>query len=76
MVCSAHVCLFMSVNSILFRSPSLWDKFDIDCILGKGNQLFKFIVKFKYLGMEDLPQDILIVNAVTMWSFLKIRQEK
>ena len=29
----------MSFTSTLFRSPGMWDKFDLDCILGKGDQL-------------------------------------
>ena len=33
----------ISLSWILFKSPGLWDKFDLDCILGKGDQLFKFI---------------------------------
>ena len=47
----------MSVNWILFRSLGMWDTFDLDFILGKGDQLFKSIIKFRYLGMEDLPQN-------------------
>ena len=27
----------------------------LDCILGKGGQLIKFIGKFRYLEVEDLP---------------------
>ena len=27
----------------------------LDCILREGDQLFKFIGKFRSLGMEDLP---------------------
>ena len=53
----------MSINWILFRSPGLWDKFDFDWILGKGDQLFKFMGKFRYLGMEDLPQEFLVENS-------------
>ena len=30
------------------------------CMSGKGNQLFKFIGKFRYLGMGNLRQDFLI----------------
>ena len=46
----------MSSTWVLFRSPGLWDKLDLDSLLGKGDQLFKFIEKFRYLGMENLPQ--------------------
>ena len=44
----------MSVIWTLLRSPTLWDKFDLDCILGSGNQLFVFLRKFRNLRMEDL----------------------
>ena len=53
----------MSINWTLFRSPGLWDKFDFDWVLGKGDQLFKFMGKFRYLGMEDLPQEFLVENS-------------
>ena len=59
-------CLCMSLISVswtLFKSPGLWDKFDLDCILGKGGQLFKFIGQFRYLGVEDLPQEFMIKNC-------------
>ena len=40
----------------------MWDKFELDCILARGDQLFKFIGKFRYLGVEDLPQEFLLEN--------------
>ena len=46
---------FISVTRALCKFPELWDKFDLDSILGKRSQLHKFIGKFRYLGMEDLP---------------------
>ena len=45
----------ISVSWALFKSPGLWDKFNLDSILGKGEQLLELIGKFRYLGMEDLP---------------------
>ena len=53
---------FMSVSWILFKSPGMWDKFELDCILDRGDQLFKFIGKFRYIGVEDLPQEFLLEN--------------
>ena len=35
----------------------------MDCILAKGDQLFKFIGKFRYFGAEDLPQEFMIENC-------------
>ena len=40
-------------------------------MLGKGDQLFKFIGKFRYLGIEDLPQEFLIENSLINVQFLK-----
>ena len=71
---SGMQCLCMSLMSItwtLLRSPGLWDKFDLDSILGKGYQLFSFIVKFRYLGMEDLPQESLVQNSSINVEFLE-----
>ena len=45
--CRSLMCLWT-----LFRSSGMWDKFDLDCILREADQLFKFIVNFRYLGME------------------------
>ena len=36
---------------------------DLDPILGKGDQLFKLIGKFRCLGIESLPQEFLIENC-------------
>ena len=54
-VFSCHVCLLT-----LFRSLGQWNKFDLDRILGKGDQLFKSLCKYRYLGIEDLSQEFLI----------------
>ena len=59
-------CFCVSLISVtwkLFRSPGIWDKFNLDCILSKGDQLFKFIGKFRYLRMEDLPQEFLVEKS-------------
>ena len=54
-------CSFMSLISVtwtLFRSPGMRDTFDLDCVFGKVDQLSKSIGKFRYLKIEDLPQNI------------------
>ena len=51
------------VSWTLFKSSGLFNKFDLDCILDKRNQLFKFIDKFRYLGVEDLPQEFMKENS-------------
>ena len=56
---------------IRVKSPVLWDKFVIDYILGEWDQLFKFTGKFRYLGMEDLPQKFLIENYSVNVEFLE-----
>ena len=50
----------VSVSWTLFKSPCQLDKLAIESILGKGDQLFKYLGKFRYLVIEDLPQEILI----------------
>ena len=47
--------MLISIIWTFFGTPSLWNKFDLDCILGKGDQVLKFTGKFRYLGTEDLP---------------------
>ena len=61
----------MSVTWTLFRSPGLWEIFDLDSILGKGDQLFRFIGNFRYLGMEDLIQELLVENSSINVEFLE-----
>ena len=61
----------MSITWKLFRSPGLWDIFDLYSILGKGDQLLKFIGKFRYLGMEDLLQEFLVENSFLNVEFLE-----
>ena len=58
--------IFVSVSWTLLRSPGPWNKFDLDCILGKGDQLFKFICQFRYLGIEAYQgsSTVQIVNSV------------
>ena len=53
----------MSVSWTLFKCPGLWSTFDLDCILGKEGQVFKFIFKFRLVGVEDLPQESMIENC-------------
>ena len=39
----------MSVTWSLFRSPGLWDKFDLDCLLGKGTSCLNLLGNFDIL---------------------------
>ena len=61
----------MPVTWALFTSPVIWDTFDLDCIIGKENQLFKSIGKFRYLGMEDLPHKFWVENSSINVKFLE-----
>ena len=54
--------LHLSYASYLLTAV-LWDKLDLNCIFCKEGQLFKFIGKFRYLGLQKLPEDFLIENA-------------
>ena len=59
-------CSYMSLMSVtwtMFKSPGIWDKFDLDCILSEGNQLFKFIGKFRYFWREGLPKELFVENS-------------
>ena len=60
----------ISVSLTLFPSPGIWDKFYLDCILGKGDELFKCIGQFRFLGIEDLPQELLTENFSMTVEFL------
>ena len=46
------------------------DSFDLDCILQKGNLLFKFLNNYQYLAMEDLPRKFFIENSSINEEFL------
>ena len=51
----------MSVISVmwtLFRSPSQWDKSDLDYVLRTWDQLFKSLGGFRYLEIEALSQEL------------------
>ena len=66
-------CSCMSLISVtwtLLKSLGIWDQFDLDYIFDKRDQLFKFVGKFRYLGMEDLPQEFLIENSSVNVEFL------
>ena len=58
----------MSVTCTLFRPPILWHK-----LKGKGDQFFE---KFRYLGMEGLPQVFLIENSSISLEFLENKTEE
>ena len=63
----------MSVCWTLFKSVSKWDSFDLDCILQKGDLLFKSLNNYRHLGMENLPQDFFIENVSINIEFLNIK---
>ena len=42
----------ISVSWTLIESPRLRDKFDLNCKLGKGDQLFKFIGRFTIIALD------------------------
>ena len=47
----------ISVTWTLFRSSGMWNRFDLDCILGKGDQLFQFIWKIDPTRVPDPDND-------------------
>ena len=69
-------CSYMSLISVCwtsFNSVSICDSFDLDCILQKRDLLFKSLNKYRYLGMEDLPQEFFIENLSINVEFLNTR---
>ena len=72
LMCVSLICLSWT----LFKSPGLRDKYDLNYTLGKDDQFFKFIGKFRYLGMEDLLQEFLIENSFVNAEVLKNKTGK
>ena len=68
--CRGIQCSCMSLMTF-YRSAGLWHKYDLDSILHKEDHLFKFTGKFRYLRMEDLPQELLEENSSINVEFLK-----
>ena len=76
MVClgvySAHACpLSQQVGQI-----RLWGKFDLDSILDKGDQILRFIGRFKYLAMEDLLQGLVKENCSINVEYLDNKRDE
>ena len=46
-----HVTYVRSVCWTLFKSASIWDSFNLDCILHKGDLFYKSPNYYRYLGM-------------------------
>ena len=63
----------MSISQTFFRSPGRQDKLDLEDILGKGDRVFKFLDNFRYLGMEDLPQEFFLGSFAVNVLFLEIK---
>ena len=47
------------LSKLVIKSPDLWDTFDLDCVLGKGKQLFKVTDKYRNLGIGRLTTRVL-----------------
>ena len=60
----------------LFKSVSIWGSFNLDCILQKVNVLFKSLHNYRYLGIEDLSQEVFIENSSINVEFLNTRTEE
>ena len=76
-VCWGIQCSCMpivSINWTLFKLPNFPDLADLDSILVKGSELFKFINEFRYLVVEDWGNAFLIGNVLIDADFLKNRK--
>ena len=49
----------------LFKQAQYWSTNDLYLILEKGDQMFKFLNEFCYLGVHDLPNKIIIRGCST-----------
>ena len=72
----AHVCILCELLGYHFRSPGMWDEFDLNCILAQGDELFTFLGNIRYLGMEDLPQTFLAERTSINGKFLENKTVK
>ena len=63
-----YVCLLDITKSV-----SIWDFFDLECMLQKWDVLFKSLKNYRCLGMEDLPQKFFIENSSINVEFLSYR---
>ena len=61
----------MSITWTLLKFSGIWDKFDLDCIICEGDQLFTFVGKFRYLLMENLLPEFLVENPSINVEFLE-----
>ena len=58
----------------MFRSPVIWDKYDLNYILAKGDQLSEFFEKIRYFGMKELPQELLVEKSSINVEFLRKKE--
>ena len=59
-----HIANSLTRTGNLSERKSLTTKLRaLNCILGKGNHFFKFVGKFRYLGMKDLSKEFLKDNS-------------
>ena len=63
----------MSVSWTLFKLPYFCELIDLDSILQKRDESFKFINRFRNLVVEVLPQRFLIENCLIDIEFLENR---
>ena len=63
----------LSVCWTIFKSASIWDSFNLDCVFQKGDLLFNSLNKYRYFWMEDLPQEFFTKNLSINVEFLNNR---
>ena len=63
----------MSVCCTFLKSVSIWDYFDLDCILKKGDILFKIQIITDILGWKTYHRSFFIENSSINVEFLNIR---
>ena len=63
----------MSISWTLFKLPGFWNLLDLDSFLEKRGNLVKYIITFRYVGVEDLPHEFLIEHCLINVDFLDNR---
>ena len=63
----------MSVCWTLFKSVSIWEPFDLACILQKEDLLFKFLNNTNILEWKTYHRSFFIENSSINAEFLNIR---
>ena len=63
----------MSISWTLFKLPNFWDLSDLDSKIQKKDNLVKYIITFRYVGLKGFQHGFLIENCLINAGFLDNR---